>query len=109
VRRFKVREGREDEFERMFEAAGDWPELLRHSPGYLGSRWLRQGEARWYKVFDFWVSHVEFELFRASRQSEIAAHRQSSAVSHVLEREEWLAAYYAKTSEWDEGENLALA
>lgn len=64
---FTAKAGKEQEFEEVYGAAGDWARLFRKADGYLGSELYRsrQGPRR-YLVIDRWRSPDAFERFRIS-------------------------------------------
>jgi heme-degrading monooxygenase HmoA len=112
VREFAVVDERERDFEKVFGRDGIWSELLRQSPGYIGSALrieLGFESGRCYKVFDFWRSHEEFEGFRRERQQEIERFSLLLAAEEIVKRETVLGSFYQDDSGWDEGTGLVSA
>jgi heme-degrading monooxygenase HmoA len=59
---FEVRPGFETEFERVYAADGDWAQLFRQSPGFIGTELLHDVERRrHYSTIDRWESREDFE------------------------------------------------
>ncbi|WP_406302059.1 antibiotic biosynthesis monooxygenase [Streptomyces sp. NBC_00879] len=59
---------RHSEFERVYGSAGDWADLFRTSPGYLGTDLFRRVDETGdrYLVVDRWSSEQAFLAFKAS-------------------------------------------
>ena len=69
--RFRLRMGRQSEFERAYGPSGEWALLFRSSDGYLGSELLRcSDDSREYLTLDRWASGAAYEAFRARFSSE---------------------------------------
>lgn len=65
---FEVKEGREDEFEALYGADGDWTTLNRPTRSYLGSSFLRdQARPSRYVVIEYWSEMLVYEQHRAYR------------------------------------------
>jgi hypothetical protein len=63
--------------------------------GYLGSEIKCESqEQRQYKVLDFWVSHVEFERFRAKFAADCQRLDLAVAAAGLVERHETVGTYY---------------
>lgn len=68
---FRVRAGREREFELAYGAEGEWVKLFRQDKAYLRTELIRDlKEAGRYLTLDFWRSEEEYEAFRQSRKDD---------------------------------------
>jgi len=67
---FDVKKGREEEFEKLYGADGDWTVLNRKTRSYLGSSFLRDqsGSAR-YLLVEYWSEMLVYEQHRTSRSA----------------------------------------
>jgi hypothetical protein len=85
--------------------------LLGRSGGYLGTEVRCESMSeRHYRVLDFWTSHVEFEAFRERFAAETVSFRRLLFAVGLLQKEEWLGAYYTGESDyWDEGSETTPA
>ena len=91
---FWIREGRERDFERIFERDGIWPELLRRSRQFFGSELRFESELeRRFTLLDYWESHVGFEAFRAIHQVDCQRFDRLVASEGLVAREELLGAF----------------
>jgi hypothetical protein len=108
VRRFRVREGGEKDFELIFAPDGVWAELLRsRSPGYTGTELKRLApEDRSYEIRDCFRSHRSFEVFRDWYQADVARFREWLAGNALVEQEIFLGGFY--WSGPDEGDEAGL-
>jgi heme-degrading monooxygenase HmoA len=70
--RYRVAEGRDGEFERIYASDGEWAALFARAPGYLGTELLRGGD-RDYVTIDRWHDRSSFDDFKASLGAEYAA------------------------------------
>jgi 8-oxo-dGTP diphosphatase len=71
---FRVRPGREVEFEAAYGPEGDWARLFRRDPAYLGTDLLRDGaDRRRYLTIDHWTSGAANDAFRERWRSEYEA------------------------------------
>jgi heme-degrading monooxygenase HmoA len=62
--KFHPPEGREGEFEAAYCEIGDWAQLFRHAPGFLGTTLLRPLEpGGWWLTIDRWDSQANFDAF----------------------------------------------
>jgi heme-degrading monooxygenase HmoA len=83
---FAVRNGREDEFEQLFGADGEWTLMNRHTRSYLGSSFLRdQNRSDRYIVIEYWSEMIVYEQHRAYRSDVIASleERRAALVESV--------------------------
>jgi 8-oxo-dGTP pyrophosphatase MutT (NUDIX family) len=71
---FRVRAGREAEFESAYGPDGEWARLFRRDPAYRGTDLLRDGAAeRRYLTIDRWASGAANDAFRERWRSEYEA------------------------------------
>jgi heme-degrading monooxygenase HmoA len=64
---FRVKKGREREFEKVYAAGGDWARLFSAAQGFLGVELASDaGEAGRYVTLDRWSSRRAYEEFRRS-------------------------------------------
>jgi heme-degrading monooxygenase HmoA len=62
---FRVRPGREAEFERIYGPQGDWARLFAGTPGFLGTELLRDlSDPRRFVTVDRWESRALYQAFR---------------------------------------------
>ncbi len=89
---FRLREGGESEFERLYGPGGDWARLFERAEGFLGLELLRETSARGrYLVFDRWSSKAAFEAFRDHFLTEYEALDRRS--ESLFDREEPIGAF----------------
>ena len=82
---FRVRAGRELEFEAAYGPEGEWARLFRRDPGYLGTELLRDGsDRRRYLTIDHWTSGAANDAFRERWRSDYQAldHRCEALTEH---------------------------
>jgi hypothetical protein len=102
-RRFWIADGRRVEFEAVFGPAGLWPKLLYRAEGYLLSEvWCESPQLAQYRVKDYWSWHRNFEIFRARFQAEFESFEQWLRSEGLIEREQFLGAYYEKFGDGSE-------
>lgn len=71
---FRVKAGREAEFERRYGPEGDWAQLFRRSPAYRGTELLRDPtQPRRYLSVDRWESAAAFEACKQENAQAYAA------------------------------------
>lgn len=74
VWQFTVKSGREEEFEQLFGADGDWTLMNRRTRSYLGSSFLRdQSQSSRYLVIEYWSEMLVYEQHRQYRSDAIAS------------------------------------
>jgi heme-degrading monooxygenase HmoA len=80
---YRVVPGREAEFEALYRGDGDWAELFRHDPAYLGTELLRDtADGSRYLTIDRWHSRAAYETFLGSATTAYAAlDRRGDAVT----------------------------
>ncbi len=73
VWQFRVRAGREADFEADYGPRGAWAALFARADGYLGTELLRDtAVARRYVTIDRWASADAFERFRREHGADYA-------------------------------------
>ena len=96
-RRFWVADGRRADFEVAFGLGGTWTRLLYDVEGYLATEvWCEDPKSRQYRGRDFWAWHRDFENFRSRFQSEYEHFENWLVSERLIEKEEFLGAYYEK-------------
>lgn len=71
---YRVAPGREAEFEAMYGAEGDWVQLFRRRPEYLGTELLRDvADPARYLTIDRWADRASYDAFRHESADEYAA------------------------------------
>jgi hypothetical protein len=102
-RRFWVTDGRRAEFEAAFGESGIWPQLLRKADGYLLTEISCESvELAQYRVKDFWNRHRSFEYFRDWFQAEFEKFAGWLRAEGVIDKQEFLGAYYEKSDGGEE-------
>lgn len=90
--RFRVRMGRESEFERAYGPVGEWTLLFRRGDGYLGTELLRRSEElREYLTVDRWASRAAYEAFRVRFSREYR--RLDRCLEELTEEEALIGAF----------------
>ena len=90
-------DGRQSEFERAFGADGVWKRLLSQAGGYLVTEvWCESSDSRQYRVKDFWNWHRNFETFRGRFQQEYERFESWIVSEGLVEKEQFLGAYYER-------------
>jgi hypothetical protein len=79
--------------------------LLYQAEGYLETEiWCEVPELRQYRVKDFWAWHRNFELFRSRFQADFEHFEDWLRSKRLIEREQFLGAYYEKPEDSSEGD-----
>ena len=69
---FHVHAGREDEFEQLHGADGEWTALSRKSRSFLGSSFLRDlADGRRYLLVEYWSEMMIYEKYLADYSDDI--------------------------------------
>ena len=69
---FDVKKGREEEFEKLYGADGDWTALNRQTRSYLGSSFLHdQNQSSRYLLIEYWSEMLVAEPHKPYRQDQI--------------------------------------
>jgi hypothetical protein len=104
-----ARNRRQADFESVFGAGGVWARLLYQALGYVRTEiWCEVPEARQYRIRDLWAWHRDFERFRAAFHAEFDRFEEWIRSEGLIEREEFLGAYYEKSDDGSE-EDLVLS
>lgn len=91
---FDVKAGREEEFEKLYGADGEWTALNRQTRSYLGSSFLRdQSQPLRYLLTEYWSEMIVYEEHRASREAKMDAIEARRA--ELVDRMEPLGIYSA--------------
>src|SRR3954465_1154206 len=91
---FDVKKGREEDFEKLYGADGEWTALNRQTRSYLGSSFLRdQNQSARYLLIEYWSEMLVYEQHRASRSAVMDAIEATRA--QLLEAMEPLGVYTA--------------
>jgi hypothetical protein len=92
----------------VFGPGGAWARLLYQTEGYLGTEfWCEVPASRQYRVRDLWAGHRDFESFRSRFQAEYERFGSWIRSGGLIEKEQFLGAYYEKFDHGDE-EDLVL-
>ena len=103
-------EGRQAEFEKLFEPTGFWQVLLGRSKGYLKTEIRCESQTRRrYRVFDYWDSHFDFEDFRRMHAADIEQFGQWVRAEGLVEKELLLGSFYEERPGADDGDDLVPA
>jgi heme-degrading monooxygenase HmoA len=89
--RFRVVAGQEQAFEAAYNSGGDWAQLFRRAPGYLGTEMLRATSPREYLTIDRWESVAAFDAFKRDFAADYA--RVDEACSAMTEQEQPLGQF----------------
>lgn len=77
---FDVRNGQEDEFERLYGIEGEWTALNRQTRSYLGTSFLRdQNRSSRYIVIEYWSEMLVYERHLADFGNEIRSLEEERA------------------------------
>jgi hypothetical protein len=80
-----------------FGPGGAWARLLCRVQGYLGTEfWCEVPASRQYRVRDLWDGHRDFESFRSQFQTEYESFGSWIRSEGLIEKEQFLGAYYEK-------------
>ena len=72
VWQFEVQPGREDDFERLHGADGDWTSLSRRSRSFLGSSFLKElANPRRYLLVEYWSEMFVYEKHLADFSDDV--------------------------------------
>ena len=89
-------DGRQADFEAVFGPEGVWSELARREGGYLGCECTCESQTeRRFRVFDFWLSHREFESFREKFAAEVEKFNMLLLSEGLVVQQELVGTYYA--------------
>jgi len=77
--------------------------MLSEADGYmLTESWCESPQKRQYRVRDFWKWHRDFENFRARFQSRYGEFESRMLSDGLIEKEEFLGAYYEEQADGDD-------
>jgi hypothetical protein len=100
-------DGRQSDFEGAFGTGGIWTRLLFQADGYLVTEvWCESRASRQYRVRDFWNWHRNFETFRARFQREFERFENWIVDEGLIEKEQFLGAYYERGNGGGEEDEL---
>jgi quinol monooxygenase YgiN len=87
VWQFDVKEGREEEFEKLYGADGDWTAVNRPIRSYLGSSFLRdQSQSSRYLLIEYWSEMLVYEQHRKLLSSKVdAIEARRAELVHAIE------------------------
>lgn len=72
VWQFQVQPGREDDFERLHGADGDWTAISRRSRSFLGSSFLKDlSNSRRYLLLEYWSEMFVYEKHLADFSDDV--------------------------------------
>ena len=92
----------------VFGTSGVWARLLYQADGYLGTEvWCEVPTSRQYRVRDLWAWHRDFERFRTRFQAEYERFGSWILSDGVIEKEQFLGAYYEK-HKGEEGNSILV-
>jgi quinol monooxygenase YgiN len=84
---FRVQPGREEEFEKLHGADGEWTSISRKSRSFLGSSFLRDlADARRYLMVEYWSEMVVYEKHLAdfSDEMERLQERRNAMIAEAI-------------------------
>jgi heme-degrading monooxygenase HmoA len=71
---YRVKWGKQSQFEAIYSPAGAWAKLFRKEAGYLGTTFLRDtNDPQRYVTIDRWTSKEDYENFLNQREKEYKA------------------------------------
>ncbi|QQS36709.1 MAG: antibiotic biosynthesis monooxygenase [Ignavibacteriales bacterium] len=72
--KFSVLAGKQNEFEKLYGADGEWVELFKKHPGYISTQLLKSTESEFtYVTIDRWKSKEDMEDFKLKFKNEFEA------------------------------------
>ena len=93
---FEVKKGREQEFEKLYGADGDWTALNRNTRSYLGSSFLRdQNRSSRYLLIEYWSEMLVYEQHRTSLVGSAMINAIETRRAELVEAMEPLGIYAA--------------
>jgi heme-degrading monooxygenase HmoA len=91
---FRVRRGKQREFEKVYGPDGEWAEFFSAGKGYLGTELICDQEvALRYATLDFWTSQAAYDLFKKKHRAEYS---QMDKKCESLADREKLIGYFRK-------------
>jgi len=71
---YRVKRGKQSEFEDIYSPNGAWAQLFKKEAGYLGTAFIRDThDPQRYLTIDRWVSKEAYERFLHQRENEYKA------------------------------------
>ena len=71
---YRVKRGKQSEFEKIYSSNGAWTKLFQKEPGYLGTTFIRDThDPQRYLTIDRWASKEAYENFLQQRENEYKA------------------------------------
>ena len=71
---YRVKKGKQAEFEKIYSSNGAWAKLFKKDDGYLGTTFIRDtNDSQRYLTIDRWVSKEAYENFLRQREQEYRA------------------------------------
>jgi heme-degrading monooxygenase HmoA len=71
---YRVKRGKQSEFEEIYSPNGAWTQLFQKEAGYLGTAFIRDtNDSQRYLTIDRWVSKESYERFLNRREKEYKA------------------------------------
>lgn len=85
---FRIKKGKNKEFEKHYGGSGTWARLFQRSDGYIGTVLLRDRQSPdTYYLFDRWKSIKAFQQFKEKYAEEYMALDRRCEAMTILERE----------------------
>ena len=93
---YKVREGQEAEFERVYGPTGEWVALFKEGDGYLGTELYRDEKyPRRYFTLDRWLSSRAYGTFKQNHPGAYEA--LEARGERLTEAETYLGAFVGRS------------
>jgi hypothetical protein len=102
AREFRAFAGREADLERVYGPDGLWAELLSKAAGFIATV-LERRSKRQYQLFDYWISHQDFEAFRKRHHASCQQLAEWAKLDGIVDRELLLGSFYEFGGDDDEG------
>ena len=84
---YDVKQGCEEQFERVYAPSGDWAQLFRRDPAFEKTLLLRNAkQAHTYLTCDFWKSRDAYRSFQIALRAEYSALDKKCEELTVAER-----------------------
>ena len=101
AREFRAVAGREADFEGVYGPDGLWVELLSKAAGFITTV-LERRSKRQYQLFDYWISHRDFEAFRTRHHASCERLAEWARLEGLVDRELLLGSFYEFGGDDDE-------
>jgi hypothetical protein len=107
---FWVADGEQADFEELFGPSGSWQALVRCAEGYIDTAVSCESQIeRRYRVFDYWVSHADFETFRERFAGRYRRLNELLLDEGLITRQWLVGTYYSANPDEAEGDALVPA